>query len=137
MNTSPFKENPDLYVFIPVLYITWSDTVLSQQEADALNSLIKKQTWLDASDKQVVVHLLNPSSPPTPDQYKEWLSDIRMVFNGNKPKDVRLSDISIKLAQLKGGGKFNNSLDEVKGSLDDIENALGLIGSETLYDSVN
>lgn len=131
MHLQPFKENPNLYVFLPAIYIAWSDAMLSQQEVAMLTRFFSDHDWLSDGEKTYLKSLLDPASPPSPSTFKEWLHDIKRV--ADPASQPRLSDISLQLAKDNGGGNFNGKLDQVRGSLDTLETALGLIGNETLY----
>lgn len=132
MLASPIlAANPSLYVFLPILYMVWSDAVLTPTEVKALNDLIDGQKWLKDNEREFLRAQLNPSAPPTPDEFKSWLSEIRKAADGISPDaHVRLVDIGIKMAELKGDGAVAAGARE---SLSRVEETLGLIGGEALY----
>ena len=128
INSRQLKDNPNLYAFLPVLYMVWSDAVLTPTEIDAMRNLIDRQGWLTAADKSFLMEQLNPASPPSPDEFKSWLEEIRKAAGGDTQQS--LADIGIKLAQLHGG---NAGALEARKSLSNIEEALGLISREATY----
>ena len=128
INSRQLKDNPNLYAFLPVLYLVWSDAVLTPTEIDAMRNLIDRQGWLTAADKSFLMEQLNPASPPSPDEFKSWLEEIRKAAGGDTQQS--LADIGIKLAQLHGG---NAGALEARKSLSNIEEALGLISREATY----
>lgn len=135
MITSPFvKRNPDLYVFLPILYTVWSDSVLTTQETDTLKKTISQLEWLSDEEKKFLFLQLNPDSQPSPDEFKEWLAEIKKVLStGNVEKREHLVDIGIRLAQSHNGGVLNDALQKAQVTLRDIENQLGLIQSESVF----
>ncbi len=128
------KANPNLNVFLPIFYMVWSDAVLTPSEIKTIKDLIDSQRWLKQEEKKFLYEQLNPSSPPSPDEFKNWLAEIRKAGDQVSPgEQVRLVDIGIKLAQLRGNGSMNDSLEQAKQSLSNVEETLGLISGEAIY----
>jgi acyl-CoA oxidase len=127
------KENPNLYVFLPVLYMVWSDAVLTPTEIKSLQQLINDQLWLKNEEKQFLLSFLNPSLPPSAEQIKNWLEEIRKVELLPEKKEG-LIDIGVKLARLHGNGK-TDSLAKQPG-LEQLENSLGGISREAVFNFV-
>jgi acyl-CoA oxidase len=125
------KQNPNLYVFLPILYTVWADAVLSPSEVSTLEGLIKSQSWLTEEEQQFLLGQLNPSRPPSPDEFIAWREEIKKVSNGTA-KDS-LTDLGIKLAALYGDGSINTNLQNAKSSLNKIESVLGFISHEAAY----
>jgi acyl-CoA oxidase len=83
MLSSPIlKKNPDLFVFLPVLYTVWSDAVLTPSEITTLQGLIKSQEWLTNDERNLLLEQINPSTPPSPDEFITWREEIKKVTNG-------------------------------------------------------
>ena len=128
------KSNPNLLVFLPVLYSVWSDAVLTPLEIKTIKDLIDGQKWLKGEERKLLTAQLSPATPPTPDEFKQWLTVIRTAAGGNfSDSKASLADIGIRLAQLHGDGSMNPGLDEAKNSLAHIDEALGLIPGEAIY----
>lgn len=79
IHSLPLQKNPDLIVFVPLLFTVWSDAVLTPTEINALHSLIMKQGWLTEEERQFLITQLNPSNPPSAEDLKSWLQEIRKV----------------------------------------------------------
>ena len=135
MLRSPLLQgNSNLYVFLPMLYMVWSDAVLTPTEIKAITELINSQPWLSPKEREFLMSQLNPSTPPSPDEFKEWLTEIRAAADQMAPEShPRLVDIGIQLAQLKGNGKSAEIKGDARISLSQVEEILGLIGGEALY----
>jgi acyl-CoA oxidase len=125
------KQNPNLYVFLPILYTVWADAVLSPSEVSTLEGLIKSQSWLTVEEQQFLLEQLNPARPPSPDEFIAWREEIKKVSNGTT-KDS-LTDLGIKLAALYGDGSINTNLQNARSSLNKIESVLGFISNEAAY----
>jgi acyl-CoA oxidase len=128
-----FKGNPHLFVFLPILYVAWSDTLLTPSEVKTLNEFIQAQSWLTKADKAVLTAVLNQATPPSPDEFKRWFSEIQAVLDPESNKRESLVDIGLKLAAYHSAGKRNDSLQEAKTSLYRMEDSLGFINSESVF----
>lgn len=128
------KSNPHLYVFLPVIYVAWSDTVLSSGEIQTLTRFIQSQSWLSESDKKVLLAQIDPSQPPAPDEFKDWLAEIRAVIDPEhtQSKDS-LVDLGLKLVKLHSKGALASPLESARESLRDMESALGFINTESVF----
>ncbi len=131
IDSQQLKGEPNLYAFLPIFYMVWSDAVLTPTEITTLRDLISRQGWLTSEDKNFLMDQLNPTTPPSPDEFKNWLAEIRKVAGADNRES--LVDIGIKLAQLHGGFVSKDALLDARKSLANIEEALGLISSEATY----
>ena len=111
MSSTLFQKNSNLNVFLPILYVVWSDAVLTPTEVRAINDLIDKQGWLTPDEVKYLKSRLDPKSPPTPDELRGWLNEIRQATGDITPEaHVRLVDIGIRLAELKGDSEAAKAL---------------------------
>ncbi len=46
LNATALQKNPKLYVFLPLFYTVWSDSVLTPSELASIEGLIRSQLWL-------------------------------------------------------------------------------------------
>jgi acyl-CoA oxidase len=132
INSTLFKKNPSLYVFLPMYYTVWCDAVLTPMEISSIHKLIEGQTWLSKEEKQFLLTQLDPSSPPVPDELKSWLVEIQKVA-GQASADNKqgLTDIGLQLARLHDAKSSIPT--EAKKSLKEIEAVLGVISSESTF----
>ncbi len=134
LQSSQLKSNSNLYIFLPTLYIVWSDAVLTPTEIKIIKELIESQPWLEESEKQFLIDQINPLYPPTPEEFKNWLEEIRHAAESMPPDaNATLVDLGIALAQLHGTASLNGTLAFAKDSLSTIDSTLGLIAGEVLY----
>jgi len=135
MLQSPFlKHNPDLHVFLPLFYMVWSDAVLTSAEIKTIKSLIDNQKWLKEDERKFLYEQIDPTTPPSPDEFKQWKTEImKAVDKTSSAANVRLADLGVTLAQLHGNGMLNDSLAYAKQSLLNVDETLGLIGGEAIY----
>jgi acyl-CoA oxidase len=134
LQSKPLKDNPNLFVFLPIFYIVWSDALLTPAEISTLQRLIKSQDWLKDEEKKFLLEKVRPADQPSADELKSWLDEIRQVLDPELPeKNESLVDIGIKLAQLHRGATTIDSLKSALHSLYEIEDSLGLISKESIF----
>lgn len=128
------KENSHLYVFLPVFYVAWSDTLLTPAEIRRLKAFIESQPWLKDQDQQVLLRLLDPATAPSSMEIKGWLEEIRRVLGpDNVEKKGSLINIGLKLAEYHSGGKLPPALKGAIESLHSMEDSLGFIHGESFF----
>ncbi len=135
MIKSPFfKENPSLYAFLPMFYMVWADAILTPSEIIKIRELVDKQVWLNEDERQFLLSNLDPANPPSPNQLKSWLMEIKRISADLSPEMRNsLVDIGLKLAALNARNKDSESLENAREPLTNIEEALGVISSESAY----
>ncbi|MFK7953711.1 MAG: acyl-CoA dehydrogenase [Ekhidna sp.] len=126
INSSILSQNPRLYSFFPLFYIAWADAVLIPTEIAAIVSYIKKQNWLSEEENEFLISFLEPKNPPSPQELKKWKSKI---LETELSPDDTLVEIGQKLSNLKGA----DTSDEIKKSLSEIEEMLGIASNEAIY----
>ncbi len=131
LQSTQLKSNPNLYVFLPIFYTVWSDSVLTPSEVVTLEGLINSQSWITPEEKAFLLTQINPATPPTPHEFMNWRDEIKKVATENKSQG--LVDLGIKLAALHGNGHTTETLAKAKHSLINIETTLGFISHEVAY----
>lgn len=134
LQSSLVQSNPRLRLFLPIFYMVWSDAVLTPNEIKVIKDAVGKQQWLSAEEKEFLLAQINPQTPPTPDDYRDWLEEIRKALDtiptSSQPK---LVDIGIAMVHLKDRQLLNGEVAEIKNSLVSIDDTLGLIQGEVVY----
>jgi acyl-CoA oxidase len=134
LQSTYLKTNPNLHIFLPILYMVWNDEVLTPQEIKIIKDSIELQRWISEEEKNFLFDQLNPASPPSPDEYRQWLTEIRKAVDTiPTSSNPRLVDIGIALAQIKHAALLNGKLADAKASLSLIDEALGIIHGEAIY----
>jgi acyl-CoA oxidase len=131
MLASPLlKKNPNLYVLLPFLYTVWEDAVLTPTEIRSLQKVISDIAWLSEDERKFLLEQISPTSPPTPDEFKEWLQTIKAIADPSDDNKQSLTVLGMKLATALGG-----NIDEVtmKPALMQLEQALGVISHESVF----
>jgi acyl-CoA oxidase len=131
LGSKQLESNPSLYVFLPLIYTVWSDTILTPSEISIVEELLKNQKWLTEAERSYLSSLIDPASPPTPDELMDWREAIKNVVSTNERNT--LTDLGIKLAAKKGNGAITTQLATVKSDLEAVELNLGLISHEAVF----
>ena len=133
LQSEPLIKNPALYVFLPLYYAVWDDAILTPTEIQSLTDLINNQDWIAPKEREFLLQYINPASPPTPDELKDWLGAIRQVINGNSPANNEgLIDLGIKLANMRAGRELKELTDN-REALITIEERLGVVSREAAF----
>ncbi len=122
------QNNPHLYVFLPLLYLVWSDAVLTSHEMSVIRDNIAKQDWMTDHEKRFLFSFLNPTTPPSSAELKRWLGKIRASTQAATDGKT-IGAIGLALANQHGASR----LDAIGESLATIESELGLISREALF----
>ena len=129
-----FEENPTLYAFLPLFYMVWADAVLTPSEITRIKKLLEKQQWLTPEEKTFLLSFLNPTSPPSPNQLKSWLKEIKKTSDYLSPEmKSSLVEIGIKLAKVNSRSGTEETINNARKPLEDIEKALGVVSRESAY----
>lgn len=119
---------------LPLLYIAWSDEILTPTEIILIEKFIKDQDFLDKDDKDFLCARLNPSSPPTPQQVKKWANLIRNN-SANLPEES-LKDLASLGRELSKLGKHESSSnfkpESAEKALHEAAEMLGLVSTESV-----
>ncbi|MEM7372266.1 MAG: acyl-CoA dehydrogenase [Bacteroidota bacterium] len=129
-DTSP--THPNVLAFLPILYMAWSDDMLTPTEVATVNQMIADQSWLGEEEKAYIMARLDPAAPPSVSEVKQWLRTIKAAAKEVPALEKRtLVDLSMQLANLGSeahAGMFKN--DSATKALHEIQDALGIISVE-------
>lgn len=126
------KANPNLLVFVPILYTVWSDAILTPSEVATLEGLIQSQRWLNDAERAFLLSKVNPATPPDVDELMSWRTALAQVTNGENGR-VTLTNLGIRLASMQGDGTISDTLQQARPALEKIESTLGLISHEAIF----
>ncbi|GLR19142.1 acyl-CoA dehydrogenase family protein [Portibacter lacus] len=123
------KYSPGILSLLPIFYVTWSDSVLSPSEIKIIRKRIQDLDFLTFSDKRQLVKWLNPAQPPSPEEFKEWIQELKKhapEFDENEK--LGLSEMGLKIAQSSIGYRQDEvwKSPKTQQALQEIEEALGI-----------
>ena len=132
IHSEAVRNNPNLYVFLPLFYTVWSDAVLTPSEMSSLEGLISSQSWLTPDEGEFLRTQIDPKNPPTAQQLMDWRDEIRKVADPSTTNES-LVNLGFKLAGLHNDGTISDTLVSAKPSLTNIESILGFISHEAVF----
>jgi len=115
---------PGLAATLPLLYVAWSDGLLTSDEIAAVRARVADAPWLTDDDRVALARWLDPDAPPSATEYFGWVRTLRDAA-ARMPADRRagLADLGVALAG-------DDATDEQRRALAEIEDALGVAGPE-------
>lgn len=128
--TTEFKDNPKLYLFLPLYYVIWADTVLTKKERAIIQALIAAQEWLSDSEKALLNNHLKVDAKISPQQLKAWRKTIIAVA----PEEIRSLTQLGKTLVAKHSEEESNFIS--KATLESFQKAeleIGLLQKEINY----
>ncbi|PXY45835.1 acyl-CoA dehydrogenase family protein [Flavobacterium hydrophilum] len=118
-------ENSKIKAFIPLLYLVWSDDLLTPKEFSTLQEFITSLTLLSPEEIQFLLSKVDISNPPSRNELTEWKSDIEKSIK-DKSSIKSIFDIVVALSDKD----LNISGLELK--FTKLENDLGVLGEELI-----
>ena len=127
------EQSPGILIFLPMLYVAWSDSVLSEQEIISIKQKVSQQDWLSDSERAMVVQRLNPEEPPTPQQLHDWLA-VMKIAAPLIPSNSRqsLAALGLEITRLADQAHEEWQSEKAQDALIEIEDALGVIATEAM-----
>ena len=137
------KQNTQLSTGIlsvlPLIYVGWSDSVLSPTEIKAIQSKIDGMGHLSDEDKKYLKSWMDPINPPSPKDFKFWANEIKAAAEGLDDKTKSsLTILSLEIAKKGNASNGSHLSDEpqVIQSIQDLRDSFGLSSqSDALFAS--
>ncbi len=77
VSTSINSYSPVVESFVPLLYISWADGLLSPSERAIIKDALDQIDQIDPNDKALILEWSNPSNWPSEATFKKWLDIIK------------------------------------------------------------
>ena len=87
---------------LPLIYVGWSDSVLSPSEIKLIRGQINALPYLTNEDKSYLNAHLDPSSPPTDEVFKLWLDTIK-ARSMHLPHDQKNNIVELGIRMAASG----------------------------------
>ncbi len=127
-------EHRRLLPLLPLIYVAWANGELVGKELATLREIATRQAWLDEDACEVLNRWLDPDDPPTPVELQYLLHAIEESSDTlSEAERLTLADLGAEMATFyreEDEEGFSFPVDEVQAALDDLEEALGLVGVE-------
>lgn len=118
-------KNSKLQAFIPLFYLVWSDSLLTEKEFETLRKFINTQDWLSPEEQQTLLSKINMSNPPSRENLTEWKHKIEQILQLN-PDIKSIFEIALALSEKDA------AVQEFETSFVALENDLGILGEEAI-----
>ena len=113
--------------FLPMLYVAWSDEVISPAQIRGIEKVLRTSKCLQPDQRQLIKQWLDPASPPSASVLQGWLSYIRE--NSSKlSMDERCSLAELGASLVEGDALPKDC--PTRNALNEIETELGILGEE-------
>lgn len=134
--TIPLSYSPAIQCLLPLIYVAWSDRVLSPTEVKTLQKQAANLSFLSPLDKSILQKWSNPLRPPSSELFKYW--EILLRKEAQDPEqDPRSSlvDLGLQMAIKAAAQSSDSSVDwkasSVREELEALENSLQQISWNT------
>ena len=132
----PLSYSPAIQCLLPLVYVAWSDRVLSPTEVKTLQQQAANLSFLSPLDKTILQKWSNPLRPPSSELFKYW--EILLRKEAQDPEqDPRSSlvDLGLHMALKAAAQSSDTSVDwtaaSIRAELEALENALQQISWNT------
>ncbi len=130
LQSTYFKKNPKLYIFLPLYYTLWSDLTISPNEMAVMEDLIQKQNWLNDEERKFLTDSLHSNKAPTSKQLKSWKKAIKQVKDKGHQS---LTTLGLALVKEQANGQSEEIDEPIINSIKNAESNLGLVINEAGY----
>lgn len=117
------NTNINTKTFIPLLYLVWSDDLLTQKEFQTLHNFILSQTWLTKEEQQAILSQIDITNPPSRENVNTWYHQLLQIVKEN-PQSNSIFEIAKALSNN------NKNIQNQEHQFTKLENDLGILGEE-------
>ena len=124
-------DRPELLPFLPLVYVAWSDGVLTDAERERIRSHLTRHAWLDEESRELLQAWLDPAAPPPASSLASLRNRIQLLGSGLAAETRRsLVSLGIDLTRAEGEGQGPWHDPAAIDALRELETALGVLGEE-------
>ncbi len=126
--------SPGVMSILPLLYVGWADSVLSPSEVKLIKNKVNELHFLTEEDKTTLKKWGNPATPPTEEEFKQWVSLLKKsAAQLDCTERQSLSNLGIEMAKRTalGSDSLQWNSTETRAALEELEKALGCESLET------
>lgn len=118
-------ENSKIKAFIPLLYLVWSDDLLTQKEFSTLQEFISSLVLLSPEQREYLLSKVDITNPPSRNELTQWKSDIEKSIK-DKSSIKSIFDIAVALSDK------DLDISGLESNFRKLENDLGILGEEVI-----
>jgi acyl-CoA oxidase len=116
-------ENSKIKAFTPLLYLVWSDDLLTQKEFATLQEFISSLVLLSPEQRQYLLSKVDITNPPSRNELTQWKSDIEKSIK-DKSSIKSIFDVAVALSDK------DLDISGLESNFTKLENDLGILGQE-------
>ncbi len=125
MNKASSLSN-NVLSLLPLIYVGWSDSVLSPSEMKLIQKKIAEMKHLSTEDRSYLLRWVDPINPPSDKEFKFWAQEIKNAAKDLNP-EMKNSLVSLGLEiASKGTQSELNDVPQTRQAILDLRNSLGL-----------
>jgi len=128
-----------LLPFLPMLYVGWSDAVLTPSQVEVIRGIFEQQEWLKPAEKAQLRQWMDPAHPPSVADLKRWLAIIQDTA-ADIPGASRhtLAELGLQIARIGSPDERSRCATPAAcQALQEVEAALGVVGHEAVQTLVH
>ena len=118
-------ENSKIKAFIPLLYLVWSDDLLTQKEFSTLQEFISSLVLLPPEQREYLLSKVDITNPPSRNELTQWKLDIEKSIK-DKSSIKSIFDIAVALSDK------DLDISGLESNFRKLENDLGILGEEVI-----
>ena len=118
-------ENSKIKAFIPLLYLVWSDDLLTQKEFATLQEFITSLVLLSPEQREYLLSKVDITNPPSRNELTQWKLDIEKSIK-DKSSIKSIFDIAVALSDK------DLDISGLESNFRKLENDLGILGEEVI-----
>lgn len=129
MRTQATQLSNGILSILPLIYVGWSDSVLSPSEMSQIQNKITEMSHLTDEDKDYLNKCMDPVKPPTDQEFKFWGKEIKRAAKDlNEGQKYSLVDMGMMIAQAGAQRQATDLADnpQTKAALLELKDSLGL-----------
>lgn len=125
---TPFRIDPDLDAFLPIVYVLWADGALSPEERGAVRGALDRAESIPDDVRTGLQRWIDPASPPPVEALEAVLARVKELCGEAGPSDcTSLADLGREMARRAGRAIDGSTIDALLGEMAD---ELQIVGRE-------
>lgn len=123
-----FTDHPELYFYMPVLYVLWQDGEINPVERRLVEELMLNQSWMDQEKTALIIGLIDNSHAPDVHTLQSWKEEIQKIL----PKEAGHETL-LSLGALLANYHMDNQFPEYDTPESVWQLGLDILGKESIY----
>jgi len=119
--------SPGVISMLPLFYVGWQDSILSPSEMKLIHEQIKKLDHLNDEDVKYLIKNTDPTHPPKPELYKDWLQAIKShAEHLDQSERTNLAQLGVDMSLLILPNASESEVASIIQAISTLEKAMGI-----------